>query len=161
MLVITGGSGSLYIHIYTPLSWSVGWSIRSWIATIPVVALRFLRSQGPVSTLNNFTFWCQRKEFASLLNCRHLVQENSRRKKNDVWGLIVWFDSIDWFKEKKSGKSHDLHGKIYGFRLRVSHDSVVSRRWFMGNHHLDLGTLASTPMKIEKSCNPFYYSLEG
>ena len=29
-------------------------------------------------------------------------------------------DSIDWFKGKITGKSHDLHGKIYGFRLRFS-----------------------------------------
>ena len=32
----------------------------------------------------------------------------------------VFFTSIDWFKGKITGKSHDLHGKIYGFRLRFS-----------------------------------------
>ena len=36
---------------------------------------------------------------------------------------VMVFDlpsSIDWFKGKITGKSHDLHGKIYGFRLRFS-----------------------------------------
>ena len=28
--------------------------------------------------------------------------------------------SIDWFQGKMTGKSYDLHGKIYGFRLRFS-----------------------------------------
>ena len=31
--------------------------------------------------------------------------------------------SIDWFKGIITGESHDLHGKIYGFRLRFSHIS--------------------------------------
>ena len=31
--------------------------------------------------------------------------------------MSVW---MDWFKGKFTGKPHDLHGKIYGFRLRFS-----------------------------------------
>ena len=27
---------------------------------------------------------------------------------------------MDWFKGKSAGKPHDLHGKIYGFRLKFS-----------------------------------------
>ena len=27
---------------------------------------------------------------------------------------------MDWFKGKFTGKPHDLHGKIYGFRCRFS-----------------------------------------
>jgi hypothetical protein len=27
---------------------------------------------------------------------------------------------MDWFKGKFTGKPHDLHGKIHGFRLRFS-----------------------------------------
>ena len=36
---------------------------------------------------------------------------------NATWWRIVW---LDWFKGKFTGKPHDLHGKIYGFRLRFS-----------------------------------------
>ena len=31
----------------------------------------------------------------------------------DIWSIL----SIDWFKGKITGKSHDLHGKVYGFRI--------------------------------------------
>ena len=41
-----------------------------------------------------------------------------RVKSWDFMGILL--GSIDWFKGKITGKSHDLHGKIYAFRLRFS-----------------------------------------
>jgi len=34
----------------------------------------------------------------------------------DVFSIFT----MDWFKEKNTGKPHDLHEKINGFRLRFS-----------------------------------------
>ena len=36
----------------------------------------------------------------------------------------VNMESMDWFKGKFTGKPHDLHGKIDGFRLRFSLKSI-------------------------------------
>ena len=42
-----------------------------------------------------------------------------------LWGIPIY--SIDLFKGKITGESHDLHRKIYGFRLSFS---LKSTHWF-------------------------------
>ena len=39
---------------------------------------------------------------------------------------ILFEFSMDWLKGKSTGKPHDLHGKIDGFRLRLSRENQVS-----------------------------------
>jgi hypothetical protein len=34
--------------------------------------------------------------------------------------MDLFYLSMDWFKEQNTGKPHDLHEKINGFRLRFS-----------------------------------------
>ena len=52
--------------------------------------------------------------------CVHMCLGNFAAKKSGGFHLLF---SIDWFKGKITGKSHRNHGKIYGFRLRFSHES--------------------------------------
>ena len=40
--------------------------------------------------------------------------------KSIQYQVSIYHISVGWFKGKNTGRSHDLHGKIYGFRLRFS-----------------------------------------
>ena len=50
----------------------------------------------------------------------------SRGVCRDPAGSTDMSNSIDWLKGKIAGQSHDLHGKIYGFRFRFS---LKSTHW--------------------------------
>ena len=64
--------------------------------------------------------------------CSCLPSNNEVYKRNcetsvlKMYLQILWCraslssSSMDWFKGQFTGKPHDLHGKFYGFRLRIS-----------------------------------------
>ena len=68
--------------------------------------------------------------------------------------LIILFDiySMDWCKGNVTGKPHDLHGKIYGVRLRFSQQNQSVGSWDDG--HIPIWPWCpfapSNPLMVEK-----------